>query len=81
MAGQIFNVLVLLVDNFRQLLALDHLLVDVHGDPVAEIGQLGGISTHNLGDRRTPGRGGDNKFISQGLDKCRLLSTKSPRGG
>ena len=54
MARQIFNVLVLFVDNFCELLALNHLLVDIHGDPVAEIGQLRSIVTHDLGDGRSP---------------------------
>lgn len=56
MSRQIFNVLVLLVDYLGELLALDHLLEHVHGDPVAEVGQSGGIVTHDLRDGRTPKR-------------------------
>lgn len=53
-SGQVFHVLVLLIDDFGQLLALDHLLVHVHGNAVAEVRVFRSISTDNFRNRRTP---------------------------
>ena len=55
-AGQVLDVLVLLVDDLRELLAVDHLLVDVHRDLLLEfVSELGDIGADDFGDRRAPG--------------------------
>lgn len=54
LAGQVFDILVRFVDDFRQLLAVDHLLVHVHRYAILEVRQRLGIGADNLGDGRAP---------------------------
>lgn len=61
MSFQVLDVLVRLVDNLRQLLAIDELLVDEHRHPLLELRQSGGIGAHDFRYGRTPAR-------AQGLD-------------
>lgn len=64
MSGQVLDVLVRLVDDFRQLLAVDQLLVHVHRDAVVEVGQPGAVAADNLRDGGTP----ETKFAQ--LEAC-----------
>lgn len=56
LAGQVLDVLVRLVDDLGQLLAVDHLLVHVHGDAIVEVRQGLGIGADDLGNCRAPER-------------------------
>ena len=54
MTRQIFDVLVLGVDDFSELLTVHNLLVNVHLDFVVEIVEFLYVSADDLGDRRAP---------------------------
>lgn len=51
---QVLDVLVSRVDDFSQLLAVDHLFKHVHCDTILELWQTFGISANNFGNCRTP---------------------------
>ena len=51
---QVLDVLVLVVDNVGQVLAVDVLLEDPHGDLVLELVAIQHVAADNLGDRRAP---------------------------
>ena len=53
---QVFDVLVFGVDDLCELLAIYHLLIDIHLDIVAEAGVGLHIVPDDLGDHRTPAR-------------------------
>lgn len=56
MTRQVFHVLVLGVDDFSQLLAIDDLLVHVHLHLVVEIVELLNVGADDLGDGGAPVR-------------------------
>lgn len=63
MSWQIFNILMGGINDFCQFFAIDHFLVDVHGDTLLELGKVGTIGTHNLGDSGAPKTSNNHKKI------------------
>lgn len=74
MSRQVFDIFVGLVDDFRQLLAIDQFFIDVHGNTIVEIGKAGSVWAHNFGYCGAPDKNKINisKQI-KGLDQRYLI--------
>lgn len=55
-AWQILDILVRFIDDFSELFAINHFLVDVHRDAFVEVVGTSGIAPHNLGNGGAPAK-------------------------
>lgn len=56
MPWKIFDIFMCFIDDFCQLFAINHLLINVHCDTIVKIWQAGSIVSNNFSDCRTPKR-------------------------